>query len=77
MKKACPQRIAGLVAILLSTCSMASTVIAIFKYKSDLERSSWISSAAGGIVNNYGSVVGGGARGGAMIGGGEGMMVHT
>ncbi|KAI3614483.1 hypothetical protein WG66_009710 [Moniliophthora roreri] len=76
-------RIAGLVAILLSTFSMASTVVAIFKYKSDLERSTWLSSAAGGIVNygsvgmGMGEVVGGGGRHSYMVGGGEGMMVHS
>ena len=31
-------RVAGFVAILFSSFSMASTVVAIFKYKTDLER---------------------------------------
>ncbi|EIN11100.1 hypothetical protein PUNSTDRAFT_64302 [Punctularia strigosozonata HHB-11173 SS5] len=43
-------RIAGLLAILCSTASMASTVIALFRYKTDVERSAQYYMAGEGLV---------------------------
>ena len=50
-------RVAGLVAILFSSFSVVSTVLAIFKYKSDLEKSG-VSSSSGNVgVGGEGLVV--------------------
>lgn len=43
-------RIAGLIAILCSTASMASTVVALFRYKTDVERSAQYYMAGEGLV---------------------------
>jgi hypothetical protein len=43
-------RIAGLLAILCSTASMASTVVALFRYKTDVERSGQYYLSGEGLV---------------------------
>ncbi|KAJ8073958.1 hypothetical protein PM082_012242 [Marasmius tenuissimus] len=64
-------RAVGLVAALLATFSMIATVVAIFKYKSDLERS-FTSLAYSGYGASYGTIPGVG-----FGPSGEGMMVHS
>ncbi|KAF9254329.1 hypothetical protein L218DRAFT_550583 [Marasmius fiardii PR-910] len=64
-------RVVGLVAALLATFSMIATVVAVFKYKSDLERS-FTSLAFSGYAPGYGTFPAIGTSGA-----GEGMLVHS
>ncbi|KAL0568569.1 hypothetical protein V5O48_013414 [Marasmius crinis-equi] len=66
-------RVVGLVSALLATFSMIATVIAVFKYKSDLERSFSPLAAFSGYGSSYGTIPSAGFGSGA----GEGMMLHS